>query len=111
MEFWTPSVQTKDYLHQHDGKVDDVEKWQVVTGDDVLARFGTVLHSNINVFGYRRTEVWGQGRTAYKPGWWWTMSVTTNYSVSDLVRTYREFWKVQQNIRVEVIDNHGSDGQ
>ena len=61
------------------------------------------------MFGYRRVEEWGQGRTSYKPGWWWTVSVTTNYSVNDLAYVYQAFWKSGQAVRVEVIDNRGSE--
>jgi hypothetical protein len=108
LEFWTPSVKTKDYLRKDGGEVPDKEKWQVIASDDVVSQFGMVLHSNTAVFGYRRVEEWGQGRTDFKPGWWWTMNVTTNYSVADLAQIYKEFWKTPQTVFVEVIDNRGS---
>jgi hypothetical protein len=108
MEFWTPSAKTKDYLRKYSGNVDGREKWQILASDDPAIQFGLVLHSNQNVFGYRREEVWGQGRTSFKPGWWWTMNVTTNYSVTDLATIYRDFWKSSQPVMVEVIDNRGS---
>ena len=109
LEFWTPSARTKDYLQKADGKVAAKEKWQSIETDDVVMQFGSVLHSNRNVFGYRRMEVWGQGRTTFKPGWWWTMNVTTNYSVGDLAQAYRDFWKTPQAVLIEVIDNRGID--
>jgi len=108
MEFWTPSVKTKDYLRKYQGEVDGKEKWQVIPNDDVVTQFGTTLHSNKDVLGYRRIEVWGQGRTSFKPGWWWTMNVLTNYSVGDLAAVYRGYWKSPQPVLVEVIDNRGS---
>jgi hypothetical protein len=107
MEFWTPSVNTKDYLRKYNGEVDALEQWQVIPSDDAVVKFGSVLHSNQNVFGYRREEVWGQGRTSFKPGWWWTMNVTTNFSVEDLSRIYRDYWKSQRPLMIEVIDNRG----
>jgi hypothetical protein len=107
MEFWTPSVHTKDYLHKEGGEVIAREKWQVVSNDDVVTQFGALLHANPSVFGYRRYEVWGQGGTIFKPGWWWTMSVSTDFSVVDLAQTYQQYWKSAQPLRVEVIDNRG----
>ena len=108
MEFWTPSVKTKDYLHKEGGEVGDKEKWQIVLSDDAVSQFGVVLHSNRNVFGYRRVEEWGQGRSSFKPGWWWTMNVSTNYSVAELAKDYKAFWKSPQAVLVEVVDNRGS---
>jgi hypothetical protein len=109
MEFWTPSARTKDYLHQENGEVVKNEKWEVIPSDDAVLQFGMTLHSNLNVLGYRRVEEWGQGRTGFKPGWWWTMNVLTNYSVVDLAQAYQNFWKAPQPVFVEVIDNRGSD--
>lgn len=108
MEFWTPSVKTKDYLHKDGGEVDAREKWQIIPSDEVVTQFGMVLRSNASVLGYRRIEEWGQGRTSFKPGWWWTMNVLTDYSVGDLAHLYREYWKSPQPMLVEVIDNRGS---
>ena len=64
-----------------------------------------LLRTNSNVLGYRRTEVWGHGRTTLKPGWWWTMTVVTNYTVQDFIGAYRGFWKSSNAIFVEVIEN------
>jgi len=108
VEFWTPSVKTKDYLRKDGGQVDRQEKWQIIPSDDAVSQFGMVLHSNQNVLGYRRVEEWGQGRTTFKPGWWWTMNVMPDYSVGDLARIYREYWKSPQPVLIEVVDNRGS---
>jgi hypothetical protein len=109
MEFWTPSARTGDYLDREGGEVPTNDKWQVISNDEPVIQFGMMLHTNQNVLGYRRMEVWGQGRTGFKPGWWWTMNVYTNYSVSNLAGAYRNFWKSPQPVFVEVIDNRGSD--
>ncbi len=109
MEFWTPSAKTKDYLHQEGGGVSSNETWEVLSSDDAVLQFGTLLHSNVNVLGYRRVEVWGQGRSTFKPGWWWTVNAFTNYAVTDLARTYQSYWKSSQPVFVEVIDNRGSE--
>jgi hypothetical protein len=108
LEFWTPSAKTKDYLKPNGRTVGDPEKWQILPNDDPVIQFGSVLHSNTSVFGYRRVEEWGQGRTSFKPGWWWTMNVSTNYSVVELARTYHQYWHCAQPLLIEVIDNRGS---
>jgi len=108
LEFWTPSIKTQNYLHTENGKVVPTEAWEVISNDDAILQFGTMLHSNVDVLGYRRVEVWGQGRTNFKPGWWWTLNVLTNYTAGDLAQTYEEFWKSHQILFVEVIDNRGN---
>jgi hypothetical protein len=108
MEFWTPSARTKDYLTKSGGEISDKEKWEIIPSDDAVIQFGGVLRSNLNVVGYRRFEVWGQGRTGFKPGWWWIMNVSTNYTARDLAQDYHSFWKSPQTLFVEVVDNRGS---
>ncbi len=109
MEFWTPSAKTKDCLAKDGGAIPDRERWEVIPSDEPVLQFGALLRSDPNVAGYRRTEVWGHGRTVPKPGWWWTMTVTTNYSVEMLMRAYRDFWKSPNTVFVEVIDNRGRE--
>jgi len=109
MEFWTPSAKTKDYLHMDAGVVTINEQWEAIPSDDANVQFGSVLHSNKYVLGYRRVEVWGQGRTNFKPGWWWTVSVLTNCTAGDMATSYHGFWKNQQPVYLEVIDNRGHD--
>ncbi len=108
LEFWTPSAKTQDYLRKEGGEVGYRQKWEVIPNDDANLEFATMLHTNRNVLGYRRVEAWGQGRTGFKPGWWWTMNALTNYSVGDLARAYESFWKSGQTVYVEVVDNRGS---
>jgi hypothetical protein len=108
LEFWTPSVETKDYLPKEaNGDIADSDRWQVVSNDDSVLQFGLMLHTNKNVLGYRRVAVWGQGRTPFKSGWWWTVNVLTNYSAVDLGQAYQTFWKSHQAVFIEVIDNRG----
>ncbi len=108
LEFWTPSAKTKDYLHMEQGQVVPTETWEVISNDDVVRDFGMMLHTNANVLGYRRVEAWGHGRTTYKPGWWWTVDVFTNYTATDLARSYEAFWQSHQVVFVEVVDNPGA---
>jgi hypothetical protein len=108
LEFWTPSAKTQDYLHRENGQVVPTEMWEVISNDAPVEQFGMLLHANSSVIGYRRVEVWGQGKTSYKPGWWWTLNVFTNYSAADLSRAYESYWKSHQILFIEVIDNRGS---
>jgi hypothetical protein len=107
LEFWTPSVKTRDYLHKQGDEVVPTEKWEVLSNDDAVLQFGSVLHTNRNVLGYRRVEVWGQGRTSFKPGWWWTVNVLSNYSGGEMGRMYQQYWNSSQAVFIEVIDNRG----
>lgn len=107
MEFWTPSVKTRQYLAPVGGEIAPSDQWQVISNDDTILAFGTVLHTNKNVLGYRRVEVWGHGSTTFKTGWWWTVNVLTNYTVGDLGHAYQDFWKPRHPVFIEVIDNRG----
>lgn len=107
LEFWTPSADTKDYLHTENGQVVPTEAWEVISNNEVVRQFGLVLHTNKSILGYRRVEVFGQGQTNYKPGWWWVVNVFTNYTANDLAKTYNEFWNSHQPLFIEVIDNRG----
>jgi hypothetical protein len=109
LEFWTPSAKTKDYLHKENGQVVPTEQWEAISNDDPVEQFGMMLHTNSSILGFRRVEVWGQGQTTYKPGWWWTVNVFTNYTAADLGKAYDKFWQSHQILFVEVIDNRGSD--
>jgi len=109
MHFWTPSVQTKDYLAKTASSISDQDKWQVLSNDDSLLQFGTMLHTNSDIIGYRRTEVWGHGRSGFKPGWWWTVNALTNYSAVEMGHTYQSFWKCSSPVFIEVVESRGSE--
>jgi hypothetical protein len=109
LEFWTPSAKTKDFMTRQSGEIADSDRWEILDSEDRVMEFGMKLHNDPDVLGYRRNEVWGHGRTDFKPGWWWTMSVTTNYSVKELDRVYQDFWKSGKTVYVEVIDNRGRE--
>jgi len=109
LEFWTPSSRTKDHLAREGGSIRDRDKWEVLASEEPVQQFGMLLRTNDNVRGYRRTEVWGHGSTVLKPGWWWAMTVTTNYTVQNLISTYRGFWKSTNAVFVEMIENPGEE--
>ncbi|HEY2951090.1 MAG TPA: hypothetical protein VGK40_00830, partial [Verrucomicrobiae bacterium] len=87
LEFWTPSSKTRVFLAKEGGTARDAGTWEAIESEEPVMQFGRLLHSDSDVLGYRRAEVWGHGRTTLKPGWWWSMTVKTNYSVGKLVRT------------------------
>jgi hypothetical protein len=109
LEFWTPSARTKDHLPRDGGALRDRDQWEAIASDVPVTQFGMLLRTNSNVLGYRRTEVWGHGRTTLKPGWWWTMTVVTNYTVQNFIHAYRGFWKSSNAVFVEVIENPGPE--
>lgn len=110
LEFWTPSSKTKDYLPKEAKDAGDTNRhWEIIESEEMVTQFGQALRKDADLVGYRRTEVWGHGRTALKPGWWWSITVRTNYPVAKLAKTYREFWKTPSSVFVEVIDNRGHD--
>jgi hypothetical protein len=109
LEFWTPSSKTKDYLAKAGGTNDGKSNWEIIDTEEPVMQFGRLLRSDPEVVAYRRAEVWGHGRTSLKPGWWWSVTVRTNYSVAKLARTYRGYWKLPGSVFVEVIDNRGHD--
>jgi hypothetical protein len=110
LEFWTPSSKTKDYLTKETKDAGDTNRnWEIIESEELVTQFGQALRKDADLVGYRRTEVWGHGRTALKPGWWWSITVRTNYPVAKLAKTYREFWKTPSSVFVEVIDNRGHD--
>jgi hypothetical protein len=112
LEFWTPSSKTKDYVTREAKESGDTNRnWEVIASEDMVMQFGKTLRSDPDVVGYRRTEVWGHGRTALKPGWWWSITVRTNYPVPKLARTYRDFWKTSSSVFIEVIDNRGHEAE
>ena len=105
MEFWTPSSRTKDYL----AKDGTNRTWEFLESEEAVMEFGKVLRTNSEIVAYRRMEVWGHGRSSLKPGWWWSITVRTNYQVSSLSRLYRGYWKMPGGLFVEVIDNRGHE--
>jgi hypothetical protein len=107
MEFWTPSSKTRDFLGKENN--DTNRSWEAISSEERVMEFGKILRTDPDIVGYRRTEVWGHGRTSLKPGWWWSITVKTNYPTTRLARTYREFWKTSSSVFIEVIDNRGHD--
>lgn len=99
IQFWTPSAKTKESK--------DVAAWEKVGSDDRLNEFADRLLKDRRVHGYRRYEVIGQGIGERRYGDWWVMSVNNDYSITDFVKTYQDFWKNEGGIYVEVLHSGG----
>ena len=57
LEFWTPSVKTKDYLSKDAGQISDKEKWQAIDSDDAVLRFGEFGRDSVALrLGDRRRQ-------------------------------------------------------
>lgn len=97
IQFWTPSAKTKE--------ADDAEAWEKFDNNDKLDAFATefIKEANGSVRGYRRYEVIGAGLSHRKAGVWWVVTVTNNYQVTDLVRSYHRFWNNPEAVYVEVL--------
>ena len=109
--FWTPSAETTVAMEEdvREGRVMAVDlAWQHFSGETMseqrdeaekrLKEFGVLLRGTGSlVNGYRRQEVRGHGRTDFKAGWWWTVSVSKEYNVEQFVDLYLNFWKPTKN--------------
>lgn len=95
IQFWTPSVRTKE--------AKDVRAWEKLDSDDKLNEFAEHLLKDHRVRGYRRYETIGQGLGSRRYGTWWVMTVDDAYSLTDFVKAYQNFWNNEEGIYVEVL--------
>lgn len=106
IQFWTPSAKTISTP----GDID--QKWQI----DVLNRgqiekendqFGEKLTHSDKVSGLRRYEIYGKGRSTAKYGYWWILTVKQDYKIQDFVNEYKEYWKTNDTVYIEVYNFKG----
>ena len=100
IQFWTPSVRTKE--------ADDVADWEKVDSDAKLSEFADVLFKDRRLSGYRRYEVVGRGISSTRAGAWWVVTADTTYKPTDLVRAYQKFWKTDAFVFIEVLRPAGA---
>ena len=101
VQFWTPSKRTKENSN--------VAEWEKISDDEnILQKFGDKLWQNNDVFGYRRYEIFGRGRTTKKWGYWWIVTVDKDYKISELMETYKEHFHNTKSIYIEVLGNSGT---
>lgn len=102
MGFWTPSAATVTTWQPRDagGRPIDIRPWQELQSDDRVVEFGAYLRKQfgpVRLNGYRRYAVAGHGRSNYKEGYWWVVSLSDNVDPDELIRVYREFWLKRQD--------------
>jgi len=82
VQFWTPSVRTKDAA--------SIRDWERVDNEDKIKEFGEQLVKEDIAPGYRRYEVTGYGRGGVQPGMWWV--ATGNFKFPEFLALYRKIW-------------------
>jgi len=84
VEFWTPSLHTKDTA--------GVADWEKLDDERRLNDFADALTDKKNpiVSGYRRYEVMGSGLGGRKAGTWWV--ATGEFQFVRFLRLYHEVW-------------------
>ena len=114
--FWTPSEKTKSQLQALGDAIPDNKKWvlKINVTDKTLNDFGEALRNAGGVEGYRRNEIWGQGRkvndktTPAIHGWWWTVSAKKKFTIEDLSKFYTKHWEnTDAPLYIEVFDASG----
>ena len=110
LSFWTPSDNSGKYFT----KQDSLEyPWQYMDQqyETVNKDFGDKIITELDFSGYRRTLIYGEGKSSgFKEGWWWSVNVTnTKYNeefLENFKGTYVNFWHPSSNwkdVYVEVI--------
>ncbi len=99
--FWTPGADTvRSILEFQPSRGDNEARlgWQRMTQEEEekkLYDFGNMIRGSSErlVNGYRRVKIAGHGKSDYKTGWWWTVSVKKGYNVDQFVAMYLEYWR------------------
>lgn len=107
--FWTPSSKTREHWFNIKKAnpsltVKDANQWEIDKGDDInstkfASGFGCV---DCPVTGYRRYEVIGKGRGIEKPGFWWEVTIRSDYQLKWFIAEYRRFWGAPDDVYLEV---------
>lgn len=115
VQFWTPSAVTKDDLpKKNDGTlVDPNEQWEENTSEQNVDDFEKALWDKFHgqgsapagpLSGFRRYEVTGRGRTPHKRGWWWVLTMSSDFDTKELASFYFAHWKGSQSVYIEEIN-------
>lgn len=62
---------------------------------------GELITATDSVYGYRRYEVYGKGRSNGKEGIWWVVNSSPKFTTEDLARIYQDFWGTNSSIYIE----------
>lgn len=110
VEFWTPSARTAQDLRDSSGTIPAADQWQVGS-DEKLVEFGKLLHGiSAMVPGFRYFEVAGFGRTRFKHGAWWVVTVNKRLDFDQIRLAYSEFWHPGPGYKLYMVIT-GSPGQ
>lgn len=86
IEFWTPSIRTKESPGAKD--------WEKIDNEQRLELFAEKLMKAHILKGYRRYDVVGQGsRGPRQAGAWWVSSNDSDFDMKAFLIAYYEFWK------------------
>jgi len=99
IQFWTPSVKTQRDIEKN-GVVPEKRKWEVVT-EEKVDDFGAKLAQTKGVVGHRRQEVAGQGRSGFKHGWWWVVTIKDDFDLKILAKFYSDYWGNPDDVYLE----------
>jgi len=95
-QFWTPSEKTIAYK--------ELRPWVIAASQNATKlnnEFGELITATDSVYGYRRYEVYGKGRSNGKEGIWWVVNSSPKFTTEDLARIYQDFWGTNSSIYIE----------
>jgi len=95
-QFWTPSEKTIAY--------EELRPWVKEASPEATKlnnEFGELITSNDSVYGYRRFEVFGKGRSNGKEGVWWVVNSSPKFTAEELAKLYQDFWGTNSSIYIE----------
>jgi hypothetical protein len=96
IQFWTPSVRTKE--------TPGIKDWERVDSDTKLDVFGERLVAARILTGYRRYEVIGLGLGGRKSGAWWVSSNDSGFKLAEFLKVYQEFWSPgEDSVYMEIV--------
>lgn len=102
ISFWSPGEDTQNTWVSTDTGGTEIASWMRVNEEKVVA-FGTYLREQLgekNLNGYRRYPVVGHGRTDFKSGWWWTVSVAETVDRNEIIQIFRRYWRTPDQYRM-----------
>ena len=100
--FWTPSLKTVEYW-KSEKFIEDKDKWEQNITENQVVEFANILLVKKVLLGYRRSEVYGKGRSVSKPGYWWIATFKNDFTPKDFAKAYIDFWHSPDSIYVEII--------
>src|SRR4029077_2102474 len=115
-QFWTPSVDTKTDLANNfaPNQIPQDDSWEILNDDSRVEEFEKELWTRFKrensgpLYGLRRYQTAGRGRTLHKRGWWWILTVKRDFDSKELAKFYFAFWNNSKQMYVEEINGKSS---